>query len=226
MPENKKKTRGNLAVMGRLVGLVKPLAPVMVAAVLLGCPPEAVTGRGAGLSNAGLARKLAAIRAGIAQNRPDPADPLAVLAALGGLDIAAMAQSTPGAIAVNAAVLTGTRIGGTIGMFVAVLGTVIPPFVLLSVLSLCYEAFRQLYPVRLALAGMQAGVAAVILDVAWGLGKNVVRKKDRVDLVLMALVFIAQWFTNLNTAVIILSAAAVGLARGLIRLYGKGENRQ
>ena len=142
------------------------------------------------------------------------------------LDIAAMAQSTPGAIAVYAAVLTGTRIGGTIGMLVAVLGTVIPPFVLLSVLSLCYEAFRQLYPVRLALAGMQAGVAAVILDVAWGLGKNVVRKKDRVDLVLMALVFIAQWFINLNTAVIILSAAAVGLARGLIRLYGKGENRQ
>ncbi len=142
------------------------------------------------------------------------------------LDIAAMAQSTPGAIAVNAAVLTGTRIGGTIGMFVAVLGTVIPPVVLLSVLSLCYEAFRQLYPVRLALAGMQAGVAAVILDVAWGLGKNVARKKDRVDLVLMALVFIAQWFINLNTAVIILSAAAVGLARGLIRLYGKGENRQ
>lgn len=142
------------------------------------------------------------------------------------LDIAAMAQSTPGAIAVNAAVLTGTRVGGTIGMLVAVLGTVIPPFVLLSVLSLCYEAFRQLYPVRLALAGMQAGVAAVILDVAWGLGKNVVRKKDRVDLVLMALVFIAQWFINLNTAVIILSAAAVGLARGLIRLYGKGENRQ
>ena len=136
------------------------------------------------------------------------------------LDIAAMAQSTPGAIAVNAAVLTGTRVGGTIGMLVAVLGTVIPPFVLLSVLSLCYEAFRQLYPVRLALAGMQAGVAAVILDVAWGLGKNVVRKKDRV------LVFIAQWFTHLNTAVIILSAAAVGLARGLIRLYGKGENRQ
>ena len=149
------------------------------------------------------------------------------------LDIAAMAQSTPGAIAVNAAVLTGTRIGGTIGMLVAVLGTVIPPFVLLSVLSLCYEAFRQLYPMRLALAGMQAGVAAVAvhgrtraLDVAWGLGKNVVRKKDRVDLVLMALVFIAQWFINLNTAVIILSAAAVGLARGLIRLYGKGENRQ
>lgn len=70
-----------------------------VAAVLLGCPPEAVIGRGAGLSNAGLARKLAAIRAGIAQNRPDPANPLAVLAALGGLDIAAMAGACLGAAA-------------------------------------------------------------------------------------------------------------------------------
>ena len=70
-----------------------------MAAVLLGCPPEAVTVRGAGLSNAGLARKLAAIRAGIAQNRPDPADPLAVLAALGGLDIAAMAGACLGAAA-------------------------------------------------------------------------------------------------------------------------------
>ena len=72
-----------------------------VAAVLLGCPPEAVTGRGAGLSNAGLARKLAAIRASIAQNRPD----LAVLAALGGLDIAAMAGACLGAAAARVPLL-------------------------------------------------------------------------------------------------------------------------
>ena len=78
----------------------------------------------------------------------------------------------------------------------------------------------------MTVSARQAGVAAVILDVAWGLGKNVVRKKDWIDLALMALVFAAQWFTDMNTAVIILSAAAVGLARGLIRLYGKGENRQ
>lgn len=70
-----------------------------VAAVLLGCPPETVTGRGAGLSDEGLARKLAAIRAGIARNCPDPADPLAVLAAVGGLDIAAMAGACLGAAA-------------------------------------------------------------------------------------------------------------------------------
>ena len=61
-----------------------------VAAVLLGQPVERMTGRGAGLSDAGLARKLDAIRRGIARNRPDAADPLDVLSKLGGFDIAGL----------------------------------------------------------------------------------------------------------------------------------------
>ena len=142
------------------------------------------------------------------------------------LDLAALAQASPGANAVNTAILVGWRVAGAGGMLVAVVGTLIPPVVLLTALSYVYGAFIANPYVAVVLNGMRAGVAAVILDVAWGLGKNVVRKKDRVDLVLIVLVFIAQWFINLNTAVIILSAAAVGLARGLIRLYGKEENRQ
>ena len=61
-----------------------------VAAVLLGQPVEVMTGRGAGLSDAGLARKLDAIRRGIALNQPDAADPLGVLCKLGGFDIAGL----------------------------------------------------------------------------------------------------------------------------------------
>ena len=61
-----------------------------VAAVLLGQPVEVMTGRGAGLSDAGLARKLDAIRRGIARNQPDAADPLDVLSKLGGFDIAGL----------------------------------------------------------------------------------------------------------------------------------------
>ena len=61
-----------------------------VASVLLQSPVQAVTGRGAGLSDAGLARKVDAIRRGIACNAPDPADPLDVLAKLGGFDIAGL----------------------------------------------------------------------------------------------------------------------------------------
>lgn len=61
-----------------------------VAAVLLGQPVEQMTGRGAGLSDVGLARKLDAIRRGIARNQPDAADPLDVLSKLGGFDIAGL----------------------------------------------------------------------------------------------------------------------------------------
>nr|WP_326125605.1 nicotinate-nucleotide--dimethylbenzimidazole phosphoribosyltransferase [uncultured Oscillibacter sp.] len=61
-----------------------------LAAVLLGRAPSEVTGRGAGLSDAGLARKIAAIERAIALNRPDPADPIDVISKVGGLDIAGL----------------------------------------------------------------------------------------------------------------------------------------
>lgn len=86
------------------------------------------------------------------------------------LDFAALAQASPGAIAVNAAILVGWRVCGPAGMAVAVLGTILPPMVILSVVSLFYAAFAANRWVALALKGMQAGVAAVILDVACGLG--------------------------------------------------------
>lgn len=61
-----------------------------VAAVLLGQPVERMTGRGAGLSDEGLARKVDAICRGILVNEPDPEDPLDVMAKLGGFDIAGL----------------------------------------------------------------------------------------------------------------------------------------
>ena len=61
-----------------------------VASVLLGRPAEEMTGRGAGLSDEGLARKVAAIRKALAVNRPDPADVLDVLSKVGGFDIAGL----------------------------------------------------------------------------------------------------------------------------------------
>ena len=76
------------------------------------------------------------------------------------LDFAALAQASPGAIAVNAAILVGWRVCGFAGMAVAVLGTILPPMVILSVISLFYAAFAANRWVALALKGMQAGVAA------------------------------------------------------------------
>ena len=73
-----------------LVRAQKQNGAQLVASVLLGRPVAEMTGRGAGLSDAGLQRKIDAIERGIARNHPDAADPLGVLAALGGFDIAGL----------------------------------------------------------------------------------------------------------------------------------------
>ena len=72
------------------------------------------------------------------------------------LDLTALAQSSPGAIAVNAAILVGWRVAGLMGMLIAVLGTILPPMLILSVISLCYQAFASNLYVALILKGMQA----------------------------------------------------------------------
>ena len=81
------------------------------------------------------------------------------------MDLTAIAQSSPGAIAVNASILVGYRVAGVPGALVTVLGTVLPPLIILSIISFFYTAFRDNRIVALVMRGMQAGVAAVICDV-------------------------------------------------------------
>ena len=61
------------------------------------------------------------------------------------LDLAALAQSSPGAIAVNAAILVGWRVAGFIGMLTAVLGTIIPPMVILTVISFFFMRSSRIF---------------------------------------------------------------------------------
>lgn len=79
----------NIIVSGEM-GIGNTTAASAIAAVLLGQPPEAVTGRGAGLSSEWLARKIAVIRRGITLHRPSPDRPLHLMQTLGGLELAAM----------------------------------------------------------------------------------------------------------------------------------------
>ena len=132
------------------------------------------------------------------------------------LDITALAQSSPGAIAVNAAILVGWKVAGFFGMVVSVLGTVLPPMVILSVISLIYQKFAQNTYVKFVLAGMQAGVAAVILDVVCSLGGKVLSEKQWVYYAVMILAFIATFFLDVNVVYIILTAAAVGIVQALV----------
>lgn len=133
------------------------------------------------------------------------------------LDMAALAQSSPGAIAVNAAILVGWRVEGLAGMVVAVLGTIIPPMVILSAISFFYAAFASNLYVSLVLKGMQAGVAAVILDVVCSLGGDVLKTKSPVYIGLMVAAFVANFVFDVNVILIILAAAAFGVVRAVFQ---------
>lgn len=137
------------------------------------------------------------------------------------LDMTAIAQSSPGAIAVNAAILVGWRIAGFAGMLTAVVATILPPMVILSAISYCYQAFESNRYVALALKGMQAGVAAVILSVVFDLGGKVVQERSALSILLMILAFLATFVFNVNVVLIILAAAAVGVV-SVLAARGKG----
>lgn len=131
------------------------------------------------------------------------------------LDLTAIAQSCPGAIAVNASILVGFRVGGLLGALISVIGTIIPPLFIISIIQIFYNAFRSNQYVSLLLKGMQAGVAAVIFDVVFNLGKKVLDTKDIINIIVMVLAFVATVFFNVNVIMIILIAAALGVVRTL-----------
>lgn len=128
------------------------------------------------------------------------------------LDLTALAQSSPGAIAVNAAILVGWRVGGFLGMLLAVIGTILPPLALLSVISFFYAAFAANPYVAMALRGMQAGVAAVILNVTLELGAGVLQERNWLHILIALAAFAAVFFGKINVIFVLLAAMAVGMA--------------
>lgn len=132
------------------------------------------------------------------------------------LDYIALAQSSPGAIAVNCAILVGWKAAGFAGMLAAVLGTVIPPVAIISVISVFYAAFRDNRIVSLMLEGMQAGVAAVIADVVWDMTAKLLKKKKPALIFIMAAAFSAVFFFKVNVMLIIAAVLAVGAVMAVL----------
>ena len=133
------------------------------------------------------------------------------------LDLVAIAQSSPGAIAVNGAIVVGYKLGGVPGILCAVLGAVLPPFIILTLVSMFYSAFRENRIIQALLRGMKAGVAAVIMSVVWDMAAGIVRGRDWILVAIMGIAFAANYFFKVNVILIILITAAIGAVRTLIR---------
>ena len=142
------------------------------------------------------------------------------------LDLVAIAQSAPGPIAVNGAIVVGYKLAGISGVLVSVLGAILPPFVIISVITVFYEIFRDNKIVSSMLSGMQAGVAAVIISVVYEMAKGQSKKDNRTELaIIMAAAFIANYFLNISVIYIILTCIGIGIVQYVIQRKKMGGRK-
>lgn len=137
------------------------------------------------------------------------------------MDLTAIAQSSPGAIAVNASILVGYHAAGVPGALLTVLGTALPPLVIISVISLFYTAFRDNVIVNMAMAGMLAGVAAVICDVVITMAQSIFKQKRLLPVLVMLASFVLVRFLNVNIILVILLCGMIGAADTIYQKSGE-----
>lgn len=139
------------------------------------------------------------------------------------LDVTAITQSAPGPLPVNASVIIGYRMAGIVGSIVAVLGTILPPMIIISIISLFYDQFRTNKYVAVALQVMRAGVAAVIFDVVINLAKNVCKTKRVLYILMMIAAFICTCLLKVNAMAVILVCLGIGIVDLLIETRKKAR---
>ena len=130
------------------------------------------------------------------------------------LEIVAIAESTPGPIAINAATFVGYRVCGFFGAFISTVGIVLPSFCIILAISFVLREFRELKAVQYAFQGIRAGVLALIFKALFTMYKKC--KKKIVSYIVMALAFVLVAFFKVNVLFVIITCAAIGLIASLI----------
>jgi len=123
----------------------------------------------------------------------------------------AIAQSAPGMLAVNAALMAGFSLRGLTGALCALAGTVLPPFGIILGIYYAYAQFASNQWVRTALIGMGIGAAAVLADAVIGLVSGIIREKNVFSVIVMLLAFAGVYFLRLPVWVPLLCAAVAGI---------------
>lgn len=136
------------------------------------------------------------------------------------LEIIAIAESTPGPIAINSATFVGYRVCGFFGAMLATLGVVLPPFCIIFAISFVLRQFSEIRAVKYAFWGIRAGVLALICKALWTMYKKV--NKGLVPYIIMALAFIATSVFDLNVLYVIIACAVIGLVTSFAASRRKG----
>ena len=142
------------------------------------------------------------------------------------LDVAAIAESTPGPIAINSATYIGYKKAGILGSLVATLGMVLPSFCIIYAISLFFDAFLSLTAVACAFKGIQIAVIYLILSA----GLRMLKKMKKTPLAwvillatMLCMVTLTLLSVKLSTVVYILASGITGVSLWLIRRLRRGE---
>ena len=130
------------------------------------------------------------------------------------LDIVAIAESTPGPIAINAATFIGYRVGGFLGAMAATVGVVLPSFTIIAAISYVLAAFQNVVWIQYAFNGIRAGVLALIVKALWSMYKQ--SPKGVFSYLIMFGAFAMTAFLPVNVVFVILLCAAAGILQTLI----------
>ena len=109
--------------------------------------------------------------------------------------------------------MVGYKLAGIIGALTAIVGTVIPPFVIISAISVFYTAFRENFLIAQLLEGMQAGVGAVIAAVVFDMGEGIVTGRSVASNAIMVGAFLASCVFGVNVVYIVIVCILIGVVR-------------
>jgi len=126
------------------------------------------------------------------------------------LDIIAIAESTPGPIAINSSTFVGYRVAGFWGSFFATLGMVLPSFTIILFISYVLKEFQDIKAVQFAFNGIRAGVLALLIKALWSMYKKA--PKGLAAYIVMALSFVLVAFLKINVIYVLILCAVIGLA--------------
>ena len=144
------------------------------------------------------------------------------------LDVAAIAESTPGPIAINAATYIGYKNAGIIGSIIATLGICIPSFIIIYAISLFFDAFLSLTLVAYAFKGIQICVVYLILTA--GLKMLVHMKKNAFNIIIISITLVCMVVFSLfavkfSTIFYIMISGACGVVVYLLSKIRKEEKQ-
>ena len=125
-------------------------------------------------------------------------------------NLIALAQSTPGALAINTSMFVGYEIHGVIGTLVALVGAFLPPLLVISIISMFYQIFQSDPLIQAILLGMRGAVSAIMIVAAYTMTQSLLSMNKGFSILMMTLAILLSLYTNLSVGYLMLMSGFIG----------------